>query len=421
MFQCRNMPFYTYLYLNILYIASTIIHLVKHVIVLLYELCRFILVRILVIHIGRRLGLMLYGDIYVKQPRLDLNLDALDKIRQQLSQSKVATRVKRKRQHLIQEQQRSTKQSQMQPPVNQGPGYESSIQGNESASEQLHFHQKNYQKQDQMPDAIFSSLNEIKLSRKLLILDLDETLIHSASMQSSRSTRRRGQYNHYEYAVSTMSPELTIEITVNNHPILYQVYFRPHVIYFLQRLHQWYDLCIFTASVQQYADAVIDHIERVSGVKFLRHLQRFYREDCHIASTHPVIIYVKDLWHAVTKWNGSYARHHHHRHRRRLDIKQDGTQKPLASQSEYSSNGRKQQNQSHARQRQLTDDQKEEMMKRVILLDNSVNSMKLHPNNGLLIDSFITSSIDESLLDFLPVLEALRWVEDVRNIIAPSS
>ncbi|KAI3649102.1 hypothetical protein MP228_006956 [Amoeboaphelidium protococcarum] len=416
MLHCRNMPFYTYLYLNILYIASTIIHLVKHVIVLLYELCRFILVRIFVIHIGRRFGLMLYGDIYVNQPRLDLNLDALDKIRQQLSQSKIAGRVKRKRQHLIQEQQRQTKQL---PSVNQGPGYESSIQGNESASEQLHLHQNDHQKQDQLPDAIFSSVNESQLGRKLLILDLDETLIHSASMQSSRSARQRGQYNHYEYAANTMTPELTIEITVNNHPILYQVYFRPHVIQFLQRLHQWYDLCIFTASVQQYADAVIDHLERVSGVKFSRHLQRFYREDCHIASTHPVIIYVKDLWHAVTKWNGSYARHHHHR--RRLDINQDGTQKRLAIQSGYSSSSRKQSSQSHTRRRQLTDEQKEELMKRVILLDNSINSMKLYPKNGLLIDSFIMSSIDESLLDFLPVLEALRWVEDVKNIIAHST
>lgn len=71
------------------------------------------------------------------------------------------------------------------------------------------------------------------------------------------------------------------------HPILYWVNKRPYCDEFLRRICKWYNLVIFTASVQEYADPVIDWLE--AERKYFS--ARYYRQHC----TYRQGAYIKDL------------------------------------------------------------------------------------------------------------------------------
>lgn len=71
------------------------------------------------------------------------------------------------------------------------------------------------------------------------------------------------------------------------HPILYYVHKRPHCDDFLRKICKWYKLVVFTASVQEYADPVIDWLEQER--KFFQ--ARYYRQHCTFRNG----AYIKDL------------------------------------------------------------------------------------------------------------------------------
>jgi TFIIF-interacting CTD phosphatase-like protein len=73
----------------------------------------------------------------------------------------------------------------------------------------------------------------------------------------------------------SMRPSLHIEILINGHPCVYYVYKRPHVDHFLRVVAQWYQVSIYTASMASYANPVIDHLERTSGVQIPPHRRYF--------------------------------------------------------------------------------------------------------------------------------------------------
>ncbi|KAF9973571.1 Nuclear envelope morphology protein 1 [Actinomortierella ambigua] len=104
--------------------------------------------------------------------------------------------------------------------------------------------------------------------KKTLVLDLDETLIHS----TSRGSR---------------SPGFMVEVLVDHHACLYYVYKRPHVDYFLKKVSEWYKLVIFTASMAEYADPVIDWLDQ-NRTLFAR---RYFRQACQFKNGS----YLKDL------------------------------------------------------------------------------------------------------------------------------
>ncbi|KAJ8604230.1 hypothetical protein MRB53_041882 [Persea americana] len=116
---------------------------------------------------------------------------------------------------------------------------------------------------------ISGSGHSSSLSRKTLILDLDETLIHSLSKGG------------------TMSNAHMVEVKLGNHAILYHVHKRPHCDHFLDKVSLWYDVVVFTASVQEYADPVIDWLEEERKV----FKARYYRQHC----TYRGGAYMKDL------------------------------------------------------------------------------------------------------------------------------
>lgn len=105
--------------------------------------------------------------------------------------------------------------------------------------------------------------------RKTLILDLDETLVHSLA-----------KGNH-------MSDGHMVEVKLEKHALLYYVYKRPYCDLFLRRVSKWFRLVIFTASVQEYADPVIDWLE----LDHTYFSARYYRQHCSFRSE----VYAKDL------------------------------------------------------------------------------------------------------------------------------
>jgi CTD nuclear envelope phosphatase 1 len=118
--------------------------------------------------------------------------------------------------------------------------------------------------------------------RKTLILDLDETLIHSMS----KGGRMNSGYM-VEVRLNTASLGVNGQGGVGQHPILYWVNKRPFCDEFLRRVSKWFNLVVFTASVQEYADPVIDWLEQER--KYFS--ARYYRQHC----TYRQGAYIKDL------------------------------------------------------------------------------------------------------------------------------
>ena len=119
------------------------------------------------------------------------------------------------------------------------------------------------------------------LTQKTLVIDLDETLIHSLAKGGRMSTGHM------------VEVKLSVPATYNGlslgpqHPILYYVHKRPHCDDFLKKVSKWFNLVVFTASVQEYADPVIDWLEQER--QFFS--ARYYRQHCTFRNG----AYIKDL------------------------------------------------------------------------------------------------------------------------------
>jgi len=171
----------------------------------------------------------------------------------------------------------------------------------------------------------------VPLKRKTLILDLDETLVHS--------TIKPVSHHH-----------MTVDVLIDGVNCTFYVIKRPHVDYFLKKVAEWYDLIIFTASMQQYADPLINQLDLKRCVKI-----RLFRESCLQQEGN----FIKDL----------------------SLIGQD-----LSS---------------------------------TIIIDNSPIAYSNNKENALPIDNWMGDNpADESLLNLLPFLNALRFTSDVRSILS---
>ncbi len=60
-------------------------------------------------------------------------------------------------------------------------------------------------------------------------------------------------------------------------------------------------------------------------------------------------------------------------------------------------------------------------LRRVVIVDNSPMSFARHVENGIPIESWTEDLGDTKLLELLVVLDGLRYVEDVRNILSLKS
>lgn len=114
------------------------------------------------------------------------------------------------------------------------------------------------------------------LPKKILVLDLDETLIHSHHDGLVRLNVKPGT-----------PPDFVLRVEIDRHPVRFYVYKRPHVDYFLKMVSQWYELVVFTASMEIYGAAVADKLD--NRRRMLN--RRYYRQHCTLDTGS----YTKDL------------------------------------------------------------------------------------------------------------------------------
>ena len=204
----------------------------------------------------------------------------------------------------------------------------------------------------------------IQHTPKVLVLDLDETLIHSRLGTGSLWNRWQtgdhvgtwlldGWMNMLGLGSGIPSHARlqirSIEVHMDGRRVCYQVYKRPWVDYFLRKVASWYHVVIFTASIKEYADPVINWLDGGQGLIS----GRLFRDSC-------------------TLRNGSYLKN--------LEIV-------------------------------------EEDLSRVCLIYNSPISYLLQEANGIPVEGWTHDPNDEALLDLLPVLDGLRYASDVRHIL----
>lgn len=105
------------------------------------------------------------------------------------------------------------------------------------------------------------------MHRKCMVIDLDETLVHSSFKPISNA-------------------DFIVPVEIDG--TVHQVYVlkRPHVDEFLQRMGEMYECVLFTASLAKYADPVADLLDRWGVFR-----ARLFRESCVFHRGN----YVKDL------------------------------------------------------------------------------------------------------------------------------
>ncbi|GAA5856644.1 hypothetical protein JCM8547_005907 [Rhodosporidiobolus lusitaniae] len=121
--------------------------------------------------------------------------------------------------------------------------------------------------EDGLPHPLLDELSEDLKGRKCLVLDLDETLVHSSFKMVHQA----------DYVVP-------VEIENQFHNVY--VIKRPGVDGFLKAMGEIYEVVVFTASLSKYADPVLDQLDVHRVVK-----HRLFRESCYNNKGN----YVKDL------------------------------------------------------------------------------------------------------------------------------
>ena len=136
-----------------------------------------------------------------------------------------------------------------------------------------------------------NALEQISLSnKKVLILDLDETLIHAdfnEEFANDKKIKYDAEISFYseekcsndiknEDEQSTISDDDSKDYSYEKILNTVGIFLRPGVKNFLQEVSEYFEVGIFTASVPEYADAVINYLDPENKyIKF-----RLYRNNC---------------------------------------------------------------------------------------------------------------------------------------------
>jgi Dullard-like phosphatase family protein len=106
--------------------------------------------------------------------------------------------------------------------------------------------------------------------KKTVILDLDETMIHSDFTS---------KYENHDHLITFVSDGEEFSVAI---------FIRPGLNDFLEKLSEKFEVVVFTASVKEYADAVLNYLDPEN--KYFKN--RFYRDSCINISNK---VYMKDL------------------------------------------------------------------------------------------------------------------------------
>lgn len=110
-------------------------------------------------------------------------------------------------------------------------------------------------------------LEELNSTQKVLVLDLDETLVHCSFHPP----------DYYDFSIQITIDEGTYDVFIQK---------RPFVDQFLAEVLRYFYVVIFTASLPQYANPIIDYL-----CPTLPEPQRLFRESCTFYEG----LFVKDL------------------------------------------------------------------------------------------------------------------------------
>ena len=201
---------------------------------------------------------------------------------------------------------------------------------------------------------------KLSFNKKILVLDLDETLIH-ADFDEEFSLDEYDTIIQFKAKNEEEKKEKNIEDSDSTSCCLSEVeedevhsvgiFIRKGVKHFLEEVNKYFEVGIFTASVKEYADAVISFLDPENKlIKF-----RLYRNNC---INYNDAFTVKDL-----------------RIFKNVDLK------------------------------------------KIVLLDNSMYSFAAQINNGILINSFINDKEDNELFNALNYLvNFILPAKDVREV-----
>ncbi|KZT66354.1 NIF-domain-containing protein [Daedalea quercina L-15889] len=120
---------------------------------------------------------------------------------------------------------------------------------------------------DGVPQPLLPPIASEYAGRKCLVLDLDETLVHSSLKP-------------------VPSPDYIVPVEIESFWHNFYVLKRPGVDGFLKRMGEIYEVVVFTASLSKYADPVLDRLDPDHSVA-----HRLFRESCYNHRGN----YVKDL------------------------------------------------------------------------------------------------------------------------------
>lgn len=225
--------------------------------------------------------------------------------------------------------------------------------------------------------------------KKKLVLDLDETLIHSISRSTSNSNNAQSHLVEVKFQISGIST-------------LYYVHKRPYCDLFLSKVSKWYDLVIFTASMKEYADPVIDWLETSFRGKFTK---RLYRNDCILRDG---VGYIKDL--SVVHGFSNHIEN-------RANNENNSNEQNNNNENNNDNNNNTNDNSSIC-SNNIQYPMQQNSLSEVILIDNSPVSYAMNVDNAIHVEGWISDPTDQDLLNLLPFLEALRYSTDVRNLLS---
>ena len=205
---------------------------------------------------------------------------------------------------------------------------------------------------------IYEGVPNLATNKKILLLDLDETLIH-ADFEEEFSNEKYDTIIKFKEKLENKKiekngNESTGECSLESeedkiHSV--GIFIRNGVKHFLEEVNKYFDVGIFTASVKEYADAVISFLDPENKlIKF-----RLYKNNCINFNDS---FYIKDL-----------------RIFKNIDLKN------------------------------------------IVLIDNSMYSFSNQINNGILINSFFNDKNDIDLYNALEYLiNFILPAEDIREI-----
>ena len=108
-------------------------------------------------------------------------------------------------------------------------------------------------------------LPENKTNKKTLILDLDETLIHSSLKP----------FNIKNEIIIKINKKNNSDKTSDNNIYIIHILKRPYISLFLSIVCDIFEVVVFTASISDYANSILDEIDTEKKIKY-----RLFREHC---------------------------------------------------------------------------------------------------------------------------------------------